>query len=544
MKSLSDINIEKSRSGVYKDNEENRRLHRVGQRYGEPKKEESSHEASTLPTKEDLESSKDGSSIVVENVQTGNTVIFYSKKDGRWFSNHAMMTGGIDTNPERMSRTLQGYNKKPYSIKPDLNVEERVSDIQDLKRDKKEAEDALKRLRKTRFLYDAYKGGDEKYKRAVQNLQNKIDTLGQEITRRNAKSKKPTSIRVKGGTFKVDDNGRILASAHGPQENVSKLLKFASENGYKLDWKEVNEEPERRVDKYARGGYLGIGFGVKTDWDDRQHRLTKILVGLAEQNSDLKNRLVDEVLKIRRDVDGWHFKNEKEARDLALFNFRNWVNRLETEDKLKYIKEASGVNNGGESLGDIESIMEDISDKFFDSKVSAKEKRTYIEKYIGEGEYDRLWQKLSSKQFDSSTDEKNAFMEEVFEALMNKQSVQSKPEVKTPSKVKNEGGSIGSGKKENGAKEGKFSRVNLPDIPNAHKVNLSKYLSAKRKKAVDDAWDKAKFDSLPREKAGVFQEGYNKLREQFNNNFDDMSKSERAELLYKILKMKNAMERK
>ena len=89
-----------------------------------------------------------------------------------------------------------------------------------------------------------------------------------------------------------------------------------------------------------------------------------------------------------------------------------------------------------------------------------------------------------------------------------------------------------------------FTRVNLPDIPDAHKVNLTKYLSAKRKKAVDDAWNKAKFDSLPREKASVFQEGYNKLREQFNNNFDDMSKSERAELLYKILKMKNAMERK
>lgn len=428
MKSLTDINIEKSRSGVYKDNSENRRLHRVGQRYGEPKKEESSKGASSLPTKGDLESSKDGSSIVVENVQTGNTVIFYEKRDGKWFSNHAMMTGGVETNPERMSRTLQGYNKKPYSIKPDLNVEESASDIQDLKRDKKEAEDTLKQLRK------------------------------KEKQERKDSSKKPTSIRVKGGVFKVDDNGRILASAHGPQENVSKLLKFASENGYKLDWKEVNEEPERGIDKYARGGYLGIGFGGKTDWDDRQHRLTKILVGLAEQNSDLKNRLVDEVLKIRRDVDGRHFKNEKEARDLALFNFRNWVNRLETEDKLKYIKEAGGVNNGSNS-----------------------------------------------------------------------------EEAKNTNKKMNEA-----------IKQGgeSFTRVNLPDIPDAHKVNLTKYLSAKRKKAVDDAWNKAKFDSLPREKASVFQEGYNKLREQFNNNFDDMSKSERAELLYKILKMKNAMERK
>lgn len=94
------------------------------------------------------------------------------------------------------------------------------------------------------------------------------------------------------------------------------------------------------------------------------------------------------------------------------------------------------------------------------------------------------------------------------------------------------------------AGEESYTRVNLADIPNAHKVNLKKYLSAKRKKAVDDAWDKAKFDSVSREKAGVFQEGYNKLREQFNNNFDDMSKAERAELLYKILKMKNAMEKK
>ena len=91
--------------------------------------------------------------------------------------------------------------------------------------------------------------------------------------------------------------------------------------------------------------------------------------------------------------------------------------------------------------------------------------------------------------------------------------------------------------------EGVFTRVSFPDMPNSGKVNLKKYLSDKRKKAVDEAWNKAGFDRVTRERAGVFQEGYNKLREQFNNNFDDMSKSERAELLYKILKMKNAMKK-
>lgn len=86
-----------------------------------------------------------------------------------------------------------------------------------------------------------------------------------------------------------------------------------------------------------------------------------------------------------------------------------------------------------------------------------------------------------------------------------------------------------------------FTRVNLADMPNAHKVNLKKYLSAKRKAAVDEAWSKADFDSSNSE---ALQDSYNKMRDTFNNNFDSMSKAERAEHLYRILKVKNAMEKK
>ena len=68
-------------------------------------------------------------------------------------------------------------------------------------------------------------------------------------------------------------------------------------------------------------------------------------------------------------------------------------------------------------------------------------------------------------------------------------------------------------------------------------------VSLEGKAAVDEAWNKAGFDNVTRERVGVFQESYNKLREQFNNSFDSMSKAERAELLYKILKVKNSMER-
>lgn len=413
MKSLLDINIEKSRSGVYKDNEENRRLHRVGQRYGEPKKEgepsrrvgkddtpkngvylypvrkdgskyakpsfykfygdektaedviarlekqnpgqkfvkDKDSGVSSLPTKEDLESSKDGSSIVVENVQTGNTVIFYSKRDGRWFSNHAMMTGGIDTNPERMSRTLQGYNKKPYSIKPDLKVDGSASDIKDLKRDKKGA------------------GKGEK-KNLVQRVKD----------------------------FVIDDKG------------AGKI---------EQDW-------EDKIKDYISEHYP-TQANVTAETNSPKGR---------EEREKMKN---DPELKRMLDQQDREFKEADE--------------REQDEQEVKY----------------------DFREK-------------------------------------NQEDEKKG-----------------KPEQKPVEQLSPD--------------EGVFTRVSFPDVPNAHKVNLKKYLSAKRKAAVDEAWNKAGFDNVTRERVGVFQESYNKLREQFNNSFDSMSKAERAELLYKILKVKNSMER-
>lgn len=406
MKNLTEINLEKSRSGVYKDTAENRRLHRVGQRYGEPKKEESSKGASSLPTKGDIES-------IMEDISDKFFDSKTSAKEKRTYIENYIGEGEYD-------RLWQKLSSKQF----DSSTDEKNAFMEE--------------------VFEVLLNKQSVQSKPEAKTPSKVKVEG---------AKKPTSIRVKGRIFKVDGNGRILASAYGPQENVNKLLKFASENGYKLDWEEVDEKSENGVDKYSRGGYAGIGFGTRTNWDDRRHRLTKILAGLAEQNPELKNRLVDEILNIMRNVDGRDLK-EEEGRELALFNFIGWLNRLDTEDKLKYIKEASKADNG--------SNLEEI---------------------------------------------------------------------------KNTNGSTEQGKES-------FTRVNLADMPNAHKVNLKKYLSAKRKAAVDEAWNKADFDNVPKERAGVFQEGYNKLREQFNNNFDDMSKSERAELLYKILKMKNAMEKK
>lgn len=450
MKSLSDISIEKSRSGVYKDTAENRRLHRVGQRYGQPKKEESSNGASSLPTKEDLEFSKDGSSIVVENVQTGNTVIFYSKRGGKWFSEHAMVSGGISTNPDRMIRTLQGYNRKTYSIKPDL----RVSDIEDLKRDKKVAQDALKQLRKKKYLFDS-DGDEERYNRGVQSLQNKIDTLGQEITRRKAESKKSSEVKIDGKTFRVE-NGKIVASMYDTQSRIRKIMKFAEENGYKIAWEE-----SKTVQK-----------------PDLKHSDS------SEGKSEVKYE---------------DYEGEDEDGELVTFTYdKDKFDRYKLYIWLKAARLKRGTDPNLSKLGYLKNsgdLNKKAIEKFFELK-----------KEFGDG-----------RRYD-------------FKEKNQEDEMKGKPEQKPV--------------EQSSSDEGVFTRVSFQDIPNAHKVNLKKYLSAKRKTAVDEAWSKAKFDSVSREKAGVFQEGYNKLREQFNNNFDSMSKAERAELLYKILKMKNAIERK
>lgn len=76
-----------------------------------------------LPSSKELYDSRDGSTVIIKNAQTGNTVISYIKRDGKWFSSHSMTRGEIKSSPEQMLRTLEGYNRKTYSIKFDLRTE-------------------------------------------------------------------------------------------------------------------------------------------------------------------------------------------------------------------------------------------------------------------------------------------------------------------------------------------------------------------------------------------------------------------------------------
>ena len=84
-----------------------------------------------------------------------------------------------------------------------------------------------------------------------------------------------------------------------------------------------------------------------------------------------------------------------------------------------------------------------------------------------------------------------------------------------------------------------FTRVKFEDVPNSGKVNLKKYLSDKVRKGVDEKWSNIK--NIPTENLKKMEKG---LVNDLNKNFEAIKKSQRAELLYSIMKVKGELEKR
>lgn len=113
---------------------------------------------------------------------------------------------------------------------------------------------------------------------------------------------------------------------------------------------------------------------------------------------------------------------------------------------------------------------------------------------------------------------------------------------------KTEGSAKQTGKKEETPKEEPkaqseepetYTRVKFDDMPQSGKVNLKKYLSNKIRAEVDKAWkDKAKIGDK------TLQDMEKGMVAEFNKNFDNLSKSKRAEALYSIMTVKAEIARR
>lgn len=87
--------------------------------------------------------------------------------------------------------------------------------------------------------------------------------------------------------------------------------------------------------------------------------------------------------------------------------------------------------------------------------------------------------------------------------------------------------------------EESYTRVKFEDVPNSGKVNLKKYLSKKVQKGVDEKWSNIK--NIPTDNLKKMEKG---LVNDLNKNFEAIKKSQRAELLYSIMKVKGELEKR
>lgn len=84
-----------------------------------------------------------------------------------------------------------------------------------------------------------------------------------------------------------------------------------------------------------------------------------------------------------------------------------------------------------------------------------------------------------------------------------------------------------------------YTRVKFEDVPNSGKVNLKKYLSDRVRKGVDEKWSNIK--NIPTDNLKKMEKG---LVNDLNKNFEAIKKSQRAELLYSIMKVKGELEKR
>lgn len=82
-----------------------------------------------------------------------------------------------------------------------------------------------------------------------------------------------------------------------------------------------------------------------------------------------------------------------------------------------------------------------------------------------------------------------------------------------------------------------YTRVKFDDVPNSGKINLKKYLTDKVRKGVDEKWSSIK--KIPTENLKKMEKG---LVNDLNKNFEAIKKSQRAELLYSIMKVRGELE--
>jgi hypothetical protein len=438
-KSILNERLEKSRSGIYSDTSENRRKHRVGQKYGSEKKEEEKPEKTSSNEKDPA-----------KELEAVNKVIA------------AINEGKLKLPQEEIMVLIEKKNNLELA--------------------KRQAEK----------IHSGVKANEEKRNAAeAKETSKKIN----EAQKEEEKKKTPTSVKIEQKTFRIKD-GKISASMYDTQSRISKVTKYAKENGLEVEWleskKEASEQASEADKEDLREARKKLAYLqdneerlIKRDGKERYEERLKQAKGEKPKEEKKTDKASDPIYQIQQ--------KKKEAS-------KKYDSKRE-EARQKYDKEADEIRS------EIDKLYES------DHPDAAKKRK-------------ELWNTLKEKtnKYDAETtrlkDEYEAEYKKLDEAEDKLYDQRQKEE--TSEEVKES-----------------YTRVKFEDVPNSGKVNLKKYLSEKVRQGVDEKWSNIK--NIPTDNLKKMEKG---LVNDLNKNFEAIKKSQRAELLYSIMKVKGELERR
>lgn len=433
MVTLTERTIMKSRSGVYSDTSENRRKHRVGQKYGaekQPEDGEKTEKKEADPAKE-LEAVNKVIAAINEgklNLPAAEVMKLSEKKQKLEAAKKQAekINSGVKANEEKKN----AEEAKETSKK--INEAQKKERIQSLDSELEQLEEKREKALRDRFYISSKdEEGEELNRKEINDLSDKIDKLRKEKAKLESKKKKEESSSKK--SAEMDSGGKT----DSPKEKEKKADEKNS--------KKAGEVKERDKGKESKSEGTSDG-------------------------KSLQKRKVELLDKYHEDLDKMNKAHEQEQ-DRIMKELDDEVDNKKRKELWTSLKEKT--NNHNEATNRLWKEYESNLDKL-------------------EKEEDAHYDKLSEKEEDE---------------------VNLKEETEV------------------------YTRVKFDDVPNSGKINLKKYLSEKVRKGVDEKWSNIK--NIPTENLKKMEKG---LVNDLNKNFEAIKKSQRAELLYSIMKVKGELE--
>lgn len=425
-KSILNERLEKSRSGTYADTSENRRKHRVGQKYGSEKKEEEKPEKTSSNEKDPA-----------KELEAVNKVIA------------AINEGKLKLPQEEIMVLVEKKNNLELAKRQAEKIHSGVKANEE-KRNAAEAKETSKKINEAQ---------KEEEKPEVKSEEKEgLDEDGEPVT--------ITHDKEKFERYRIFRDLHAARMKRGTSPNLSKM-------GYLKNSGDVNKKGnEKYYELQKEFGDKKYAFKEKTQEQEPK----------SERKTDKASDPIYQVQQKKKEASKKYDSKREEARQ-------------------KYDKEADEIRS------EIDKLYES------DHPDAAKKRK-------------ELWNTLKEKtnKYDAETsrlkDEYEAEYKKLDEAEDKLYDQRQKEE--TSEEVKQS-----------------YTRVKFEDVPNSGKVNLKKYLTEKVRKGVDAKWSNIK--NIPTDNLKKMEKG---LVNDLNKNFEAIKKSQRAELLYSIMKVKGELEKR